>query len=952
MEKENKEVSDLEEATKKDNLPRSKTMPLGFFEHEFNSDTIWLSKEVYSILDFPLTEQPPSFNTFIHYLSDRNYQGLAESIDKAITEAKDFSAAFSFTTSSQKLRHISLEARVFLNDAMIPTTLKGVFQDITPHIEQDEIWKDKFDQLEQQLTLFQEKQQYGITYLINSFPGFAFIKNTKLEYLHANTAMCNLLQISPEEIVGKTDYDLFPKALADKYREDDAKVLATKEELIIEEQAPEPGDSEQYFVVATHKLPWFDEQGRVIGVYGLGFDISKLNFYKRLKEANDKIEANQGRIEATNKKYQLANKQLLSLNDELTGMMQKEEVLLERLRLVMKVTSDGIFDWNLLDNSMYLSSRWKEMLGYADDELENQFSTWERLTKKEDVPRVKKEFEIIKANKDQTYTLEFQMRHKDGHWVDILTKARVFYNDQNEPYRVVGTHSDITNENQSEQQYQNLYEEIKTIYDNDPTFILIKDTKNTILKVTESVSHLTGLPVHLMEGKPAKLIFGKKSEEYYQHDLEVIKTKKPKRNIQTKVINLEGGFKWVQLEKIPILNDNNEVYKIIIFGTDITELKLSQQKAEESAMLKTEFLNNLSHEIRTPMNGILGFSNLLTETNLDATQQNYISILKKSSNQLLQIMDDILEISALETQQIQLNESEFRINDIMGELYATYAKKANEKNLSFYQEKGLPDAQSTIRADKDKLVKTLSILLDNALKFTIKGSVEFGYTVDQQSIIFYVKDSGVGIAKQNFDMIFERFSQEEKLYADKTGGLGLGLSISREYAKLMKGSISLESVKGKGSTFYFRIPHHSVMDTADQIPVSDASKKALPTILIAEDEKFNFLYLEVLLNEELTNQFHLRHALNGQEAIDICDNHSVDLILMDVRMPIMDGYEATAIIKDKFPEIPIIFQTAYTAESDRKKAMNLGAVDFLSKPIDKKEFLQKVQKYLNLKSTR
>ncbi len=238
------------------------------------------------------------------------------------------------------------------------------------------------------------------------------------------------------------------------------------------------------------------------------------------------------------------------------------------------------------------------------------------------------------------------------------------------------------------------------------------------------------------------------------------------------------------------------------------DLLKAKEKAEESDKLKSEFLNNISHEIRTPMNAIIGFSELLESPDISySTRKQYTSIIKNSSNQLLSIIDDILEISNLNTKQEKVKESQFYLNDLLMELYSIFKLKFEKSNILFTIKKGLSDNDSQIFTDKTKLNKIVSNLLQNAFRYTNEGFIELGYYITKNILVIYVKDSGIGILSENLESIFDRFTQEEKEISIKYGGLGLGLSISKGNAKLLGGDISVESEKGKGSTFYISIPY-------------------------------------------------------------------------------------------------------------------------------------------------
>ena len=374
------------------------------------------------------------------------------------------------------------------------------------------------------------------------------------------------------------------------------------------------------------------------------------------------------------------------------------------------------------------------------------------------------------------------------------------------------------------------------------------------------------------------------------------------------------------------------------------ELIISKEKADESDKLKTSFLNNMSHEIRTPLNAIHGFADLLSqEKPLHKKQHDYISIIKNSSNQLVDIVSDILTISYLETGQEKLNISEVCVDDIITILLKQFKQQIIDKNLIFKQ-KNSSKQKLLILTDKVKLTQILSNLLSNAIKFTKNGFIEFSYNIKGNCIEFYVKDTGIGIKKEYHDIIFKHFRQIELNLSKQYSGTGLGLSISKGFVELLRGQIWLESIAKEGSTFYFTIPYKANKSIEPEIDLSVKTKKRIKTILIAEDEKYNFLYLKELLNDSNLN---IIHAHNGKEAVNLFKSREdIDLILMDIKMPILNGYEAAKIIKKQNKNIPIIAQTAY-ASSDEQEKFNNFFDEYLTKPIKKAELKQILQKYVS-----
>jgi len=414
----------------------------------------------------------------------------------------------------------------------------------------------------------------------------------------------------------------------------------------------------------------------------------------------------------------------------------------------------------------------------------------------------------------------------------------------------------------------------------------------------------------------------------------------------------DGEYRWIETTFTNLLEDKS-INGIVLNFSDITdrkrlfeELLISKEKVEESDRLKTAFLQNISHEIRTPLTAICGFSGMLNKPNItDEKRDSFVSIIRNSSSQLLSIVTDILTISSLETKQEKTNIQKVEINTIIIELLSVFKLQANNQNISIYSKKELTDEQSIIYTDKTKIVQILSNLISNALKFTHKGSIEFGYNLIDTELRFFVKDNGIGIKHELHGKIFERFRQADLSTSKNYGGTGLGLSISKGFVELLGGKIWVISEEEKGSTFYFTIPYNPVNEINKTITLAK-NTETNRTVLIAEDEEYNFLFIEELLSDLNLN---LIHATNGQIAVDICkSNLKIDLILMDIKMPEMDGHEAAKRIKEFRPELPIIAQSAYALEHERAKYE--GVFDnYITKPLNEKDLKQKVLKYIDIK---
>jgi len=426
------------------------------------------------------------------------------------------------------------------------------------------------------------------------------------------------------------------------------------------------------------------------------------------------------------------------------------------------------------------------------------------------------------------------------------------------------------------------------------------------------------------------------------------------QNIQVK----EKKKIWYKNWAYPIFDKDGEISNVIIQHNNITELKetekeltASKEKAEESDRLKSAFLANMSHEIRTPMNSILGFAELLHEPDLSGEeQQYYIRIIEKSGTRMLNIINDIIDISKIESGLTEVQISACNVNEQIEFIYTNFKPEVEKKGMQIFFQNSLPVKESIIQTDCEKIYAILTNLVKNAIKYSDNGTIEFGYNLKNKFLNFFIKDTGIGIPKERQEAIFHRFVQAD--IADKRAfqGAGLGLSITKAYVEMLGGNIWVESEEGKGSIFYFTIPYNTeskkiiAIKKVDSREVEEHQIKKLK-ILIAEDDENSEMLLTMIVKKYCKEDLHAR---TGVEAVEACRNNpDIDLVLMDIQLPEMNGYYATREIRKFNKTVVIIAQTAYALQDDRENAIEAGCNDYISKPISQALLHELVNKHFN-----
>lgn len=663
------------------------------------------------------------------------------------------------------------------------------------------------------------------------------------------------------------------------------------------------------------------------------------------------------------------------------NLRKQSEEDLKQTQLIMRSSLESPKDMIILSvdknyNYLYFNKTHKDVMKYAyNKDVEIGMNMLDCMTSGEDREDLKLNFDRALRGESHITIREFGYVKKS--WYE--TKFNPILNDSNEIIGITTFANDITERKQAEHDLRKSEERFRQVTESSGEWIWEVDTKGVYTYASSMTNPLLGYHPKEIVGKKHFYDFFPPyvKEKLKDAAFEVFAKKESFNNFENPNLHKDGHLVILETSGHPILDDDGHLLGYRGSDKDISdrkrvevELIAAKEKAEESDRLKSAFLANMSHEIRTPMNGILGFAELLKEPGLSGKeQQEYIRVIEKSGDRMLNIINDIVSISKIESGQMEVNMKKTNINEQIEYIYTFFQPEIEEKGIQFSFRNTLPSKKSIITTDREKVYSILTNLVKNAIKFTSKGSIEFGYTLKKDSeplrtehtstplsnlgqtaeLEFYVKDSGIGIPKDRLEVIFERFVQADTNDTNAFQGAGLGLSITKAYVEMLGGKIWVESEAGKGSTFYFTLPYR-----IEPIKGDSAKDELLPPAEVAPIKKLKILIAEdtesseqLILIAVRTYAKEIICARTGTKAVETCRNNSdIDLVLMDIRMPEMDGFEATRQIRKFNKDVIIIAQTAYAFESDRKKAIAAGCDDYISKPISADELKQKVSKHL------
>lgn len=554
---------------------------------------------------------------------------------------------------------------------------------------------------------------------------------------------------------------------------------------------------------------------------------------------------------------------------------------------------------------------------------------------------------------------------KSGEVFPVEINSSTFFFDKQKV--IISVVRDISQRVETETKLKESKRQLSTLIDNLPgiAYRCQNDEFWTMDFISDAVGDITGHGVEDLLGNK-RLSFNdiiiEEDRLYVKETIDEAIYKGEKFNIKYRILTKSGELKWMWEQGCAIYNNDGSISHIEGYITDITkeqereiELIKAKEKAEESDKLKSKFLATMSHELRTPLNGILGFSELLDKNTPADQVETFSANIQDCGNSLLAIIEDIFDLALMETKTLNINKQNFKIfelylyNKSFIEDLLIKSGKQDCIELRYNTDESIMDY--FIESDRFKINQVLANLLKNAIKFTNEGYIELGFTrKERDSISFYVKDTGIGISKSSQEFIFDIFRQADENNTKSYGGTGIGLTISRMIADALNGSLTVESEPGKGSTFFFTFPltYSKNIQMTENIEIQDNKNKMDLSgikMLIVEDEEINLFLLESILEEYNPK---IIKAENGLEAvIKYHENQDLDIILMDIKMPKMDGFQATAKIRETNTNIPIIALTAYSYNEEIERIKQTGFNTYIPKPYNKDELIEAIKELIN-----
>lgn len=633
----------------------------------------------------------------------------------------------------------------------------------------------------------------------------------------------------------------------------------------------------------------------------------------------------------------------------------------EYLQQVLDATNDGIWDYDLVSGKFGCSNRWAQILGYAPGEVDDFSCYCQHNIHPDDKARFIKAFKDYVEGHSSSYEIEFRLRNKNGEYIWIYSRGKALQRDQSgRALRMVGAHTDIHGQKKIEESLRESEERFRTLIESAPMSVLLVQNGRYVYGNPAS-AHLLGYESpEAFIGMNALDTIAPESLALVQKRMQRIESGADNVPMEMQILRPDGGRIWCISTSVRTLMNN--VPTAIVVGQDITRQKNVEERlirakedADAANKSKSEFLANMSHELRTPLNGIMGMMQLLQTTRLDEEQRDFVNLVIKSSDRLTRLLTDLLDISRIEAGKMDVVNEEFSPQELADSVAELFTVNANARDITL---ECIIDTAMPPRlvGGIARLRQILFNLVGNSLKFTEKGAVRLEMTpvwstcTNELRVLFSVIDTGIGIPDDKFKELFKPFAQVESAYTRKYQGAGLGLAIVRRLVELMRGHIFLESALGEGTAVHVILPFRfppgvAVIAVPEKMDAGYASPGL--RILLAEDDPSNQFPVQRMLEKA-------GHVVtlveNGRQAVVSLQDQNFDCILMDIQMPVMDGIEATRLIRtsassESKRKIPIIALTAYAMSGDRERFLMAGMDDYLAKPVSMADLEKLLAKY-------
>lgn len=869
---------------------------VGYWElNHLTQEEVW-SEQLYRIFETSSSAITPSEKNFLQHLHPKDRKRAHASYLELVRTQKPYHITYRLLLPNGKLKYVNERCRAEFDDNGRPWRSIGTIQDITEQ-------KIGEDNLRKSL-----KEIQDLKYALDQ-SAMVLTINKDAQIITANTNFCSTSKYAEAELIG-CDFQMTDSNYHSKWFLKNLWDTVERGDVWKGELKNKTKDN-TYYWVDTAVIPFLDEEGVVSQYVVIQRDITeKKNLEEELEQSNEAEFA---------KLYQQQQLHIAEI-EERSGELDRFFSL--SIDMISVVTPDGYIK--------RINPAFSKALGYTKEELFSRPLL--DLIHPDDLKETRKQFiRLMEGDDIMSFENRCRTKREEYRWMSwriVLDKEKQL---------IYSITRDITEEKNATKKIEDL-----TYTLNQTAIVMIVNRDEKIISVNDKFCEISGYNREDVIGEHHEILDSfHHSDTFWEDLMQTIESGKIWQG-EIKERAKDGSFYWTYTSSVPFLNAEGEVAQYIVIQTDITdrkqleeELRQAKEEAVKNAKIKEDFLANMSHEIRTPMSGVLGFSRLLLQTSMDSTQRNYAQSIYSSAENLLVVVNDILDVSKIESGKFQLDEVEFdlrkRIEDNLSILKVGIHRKQLE--LIVVVDPLIP---RKILGVPDRLSQILINLVGNAIKFTKYGSIHLSVKKVEKYLFFEVMDTGIGIAADKLDAIFETFTQAESYTTREYGGTGLGLSISKKLVLLMGGEIGVKSTLGKGSTFYFSLPFKTLLPSESQnhedyeeILTLEPQFGQTLRILVVEDNLVNqelaLIYLNMLhCNCDLAN--------NGEEALLKLTQQSYDLILMDIQMPKMDGIAATLEIRKKDTQTPIVAMSAHALSKEKEKCFNIGMNDYIAKP--------------------